>query len=291
MAYAISMNKAVCKVSASTVWMGTNFIRRGRCPVFVRELCCIATSIRNLKSCFPASLPSGRLPVSLLLADTAFGFTLTTTDEDDNSVTLSFPYQREFARTPQADNLRTQLGKLGNTPFEACTPVEANHHSPETGSAIEIRFSDNWFLPASVVAEWRRQIIEKLITARRINYRRELAVWKPTTHLFPLPETSHKPTVSGASLTYLGNVMNTRAASFYADHGIASVAPAYEKQSVPGAVLMFCKHCLRYSMGWCPTYQKGRSPYREPYYLSGTDGKRFRLEFDCKNCQMKVYAE
>lgn len=232
-----------------------------------------------------------KIAVSLLLADTAFGFTLTATDEDDNSVTLSFPYQKELARTPQADNLRTQLGKLGNTPFEACTPVEANHHSLETASAIEIRFSDNWFLPASVVAEWRRQIIEKLITARRINYRRELAVWKPTTHLFPLPETSHKPTVSGASLTYLGNVMNTRAASFYTDHGIASVAPAYEKQPVPGAVLMFCKHCLRYSMGWCPTYQKGRSPYREPYCLSGTDGKRFRLEFDCKNCQMKVYAE
>ena len=85
--------------------------------------------------------------------------------------------------------------------------------------------------------------------------------------------------------------MNTRAASFYTDHGIATVAPAYEKQSVPGAVLMFCKHCLRYSMGWCPTYQKGRSPYREPYCLQGTDGKCFRLEFDCKNCQMKVYAE
>lgn len=232
-----------------------------------------------------------KISVSLLLADTAFGFALTATDEDDNSVTLSFPYQKELARTPQADNLRTQLGKLGNTPFEACSPVGANYHSSETGSAIEIHFSDNWFLPASVVAEWRRQIIEKLITARRINYRQELVVWKPTAHPFPLPENPHKSTASGTSLTYLGNVMNPHAASFYTDHGIASVAPAYEKQAVPGAVLMFCKHCLRYSMGWCPTYQKGRSPYREPYYLSGTDGKRFRLEFDCKNCQMKVYAE
>ena len=232
-----------------------------------------------------------KISVSLLLADTAFGFALTITDEDDNSVTLSFPYQKELARTPQADNLRTQLGKLGNTPFEACSPVGANHHSPETGSAIEIHFSGNWFLPASVVAEWRRQIIEKLITVRRINYRQELAVWKPTVHPFPLPDTSHKSVASRTSLTYLGNVMNTRAASFYTDHGIASVAPAYEKQAVPGAILMFCKHCLRYSMGWCPTFQKGRSPYREPYYLLGTDGKRFRLEFDCKNCQMKVYAE
>jgi len=219
-----------------------------------------------------------KIAVSLLLADTAFGFTLTATDEDDNSVTLSFPYQKELARSPQADNLRTQLAKLGNTPFG-------------THSAIEIRFSGNWFLPASIVAEWRRQIIEKLITVRHINYRQELAVWKTTVHPFPLPETSHKPAASGTSLTYLGNVMNTRAASFYADHNIASVAPAYEKQPVPGAALMFCKHCLRYSMGWCPTYQKGRSPYREPYYLLGTDGKRFRLEFDCRNCQMKVYAE
>ena len=173
--------------------------------------------------------------------------------------------------------------------FEA--GILADNRSPETNSAIEIRFSDNWFLPASVVADWRRQAVDKLVTVRRINYRQEVAVWKPTTHAFPLPGTSSKTTASATSLTYLGNVMNTRAASFYTDHGIATVAPAYEKQSVPGAVLMFCKHCLRYSMGWCPTYQKGRSLYREPYYLQGTDGKRFRLEFDCKNCQMKVYAE
>lgn len=33
-----------------------------------------------------------------------------------------------------------------------------------------------------------------------------------------------------------------------------------------------------------------RSPYKEPYYLVSNDGKRFRLEFDCKNCQMKVKA-
>ena len=57
------------------------------------------------------------------------------------------------------------------------------------------------------------------------------------------------------------------------------------------AVLMFCKHCLRYSMGWCPSWHKVRSPYREPYYLVSSDNRRFRLEFDCKNCQMKVYAE
>lgn len=206
-----------------------------------------------------------KMPVAIRLADSAFGFALTLTDEDDNRVTLSLPRAKEPARTPQEENLKTQLAKLGNTPFEV--------------ERVDIDFTENWFLPASVLADFRRQAIEKLIAARRINYRRELAVLRPTTHAFPQ-----------TTLTYLGNVMNARAASFYAGHGVASIAPAFEQTPVEKAVLMFCKHCLRYSMGWCPVHQRERSPYREPYYLVSTDGKRFRLEFDCRNCQMKVSA-
>ena len=206
-----------------------------------------------------------KIAVCILLAENNFGFSLTMTDEDDNSVTLTLPRDREPARTPQADNLKNQLAKLGNTPFEA--------------ERIDIDFSENWFIPASVLSELRRQLVEQLIIARKVNYRRELAVWKPTTHAFPQQ-----------TLSYLGNVMNTRAASFYQDHGVKEVEPAYEKQPVEAAVLMFCKHCLRYSMGWCPIHQHERSPYKEPYYLVGTDGKKFRLSFDCKNCQMKVSA-
>ena len=206
-----------------------------------------------------------KIAVCILLAENNFGFSLTMTDEDDNSVTLTLPRDREPARTPQADNLKNQLAKLGNTPFEA--------------ERIDIDFSENWFIPASVLSELRRQLVEQLIIARKVNYRRELAVWKPTTHTFPQQ-----------TLSYLGNVMNTRAASFYQDHGVKEVEPAYEKQPVEAAVLMFCKHCLRYSMGGCPIHQRERSPYKEPYYLVGTDGKKFRLSFDCKNCQMKVSA-
>ena len=218
-----------------------------------------------------------KIGVGWELADTSSGFALTVADEDGNRITLSFPYPKELARTPQPENLRTQLGKLGNTPFEVMPLGGTDSPSATTAPAIAINLSQNWFIPASVIADWRRQAIDKLTAARRITYRRELHVWKPTRHSFP-----------ATSLTYLGNVMNTAARSFYQAHGVASVEPAYEKQAVPEAVLMFCKHCLRYSMGWCPTYQKGHSPYREPYYLVGTDGKRFRLTFDCKNCQMKV---
>ena len=218
-----------------------------------------------------------KIGVGWELTDTPSGFALTAADEDGNRITLSFPYPKELARTPQPENLRTQLGKLGNTPFEVMPLGGTDSPSATTAPAIAINLSQNWFIPASVIADWRRQAIDKLIAARRITYRRELHVWKPTRHRLP-----------ATSLTYLGHVMNTAARSFYQAHGVASVEPAYEKQAVPEAVLMFCKHCLRYSMGWCPTHQKGHSPYREPYYLVGTDGKRFRLTFDCKNCQMKV---
>lgn len=207
-----------------------------------------------------------KLAVDLFLSDNEFGFSLTLTDEDNNRVSLTLPREKELARTPQTDNLKTQLAKLGNTPFEA--------------REVTVSFAQNWFLPASVLADFRRQAVDQLLTARKINYRREMAVWKPTQHAFPQ-----------TTLSYLGNVMNTRAASFYHDHGVQRIAMAYEKEPVEEAVLMFCKHCIRYSMGWCPVHHRVRSPYQEPYYLLSNDGKRFRLDFDCKYCQMKVVAE
>ena len=207
-----------------------------------------------------------KIAVILKLAENNRGFTLSLTDEDDHSVSVVLEREKERARTPQEDNLRTQLGKLGNTPFEA--------------SDIVIDWSDNWFIPASMLAELRRKGIEKLLEVRRINYRQEIYKLPRTHHAFPVNE-----------LTYLGNVMNADAVSFYRNHGVQRIAPAYEKAPAEEAVLMFCKHCLRYSMGWCPSWHKVRSPYREPYYLVSSDNRRFRLEFDCKNCQMKVYAE
>lgn len=225
---------------------------------------------RNLDQEFERALArksaERKIGVRLRLEENAFGFSLTADDEDDNRVTLAFGYAKERARTPQVENLRTQLAKLGGTPYELTEPAE-------------IALTEEWFVPSSVVADWRRQVVERLTAARRINYRRELAVWKPTHHAY-----------LATTLTYLGNVMNDEARRFYLDHGVKVVAPAYEKQPADGAVLMFCRHCLRYSMGWCPVHQKGRSPYREPYYLASSDGRRFRLEFDCKNCQMKVLA-
>ena len=205
-----------------------------------------------------------KLGVTIALTENNFGFTLTLTDEDDVNVSIAIAREKELARTPQTENIKNQLGKLGNTPFEV--------------ERIDVDLQDNWFFPSSVLAEMRREAVEKLLQARRMNYRHEIVSMPKTDHTFPQSE-----------LTYLGNVMNKGALSFYQYHGVSKIAPAFDKCPTKDAVLMFCKHCLRFSMGWCPVRHKEKSPFREPYYLVSADGKRFRLEFDCKPCQMKVY--
>lgn len=201
--------------------------------------------------------------------ETRFGFALEVTDEDNNSITLSFSANKEKAQKPQTENIKKQLSKLGNTPFSVAT------------DDITISTNETWFIPSSTLSEWRRQIVDKLLSLRRIRYKQEISVWEQTSHPFV---TDH--------LTYLGNVMNMKATDFYKSHSVKTVDDAFErrKQST-AATIMFCRHCIRYSMGWCPNKQKGQSPYKEPYFLKLTDGRQFRLIFDCKNCQMKVETE
>lgn len=209
-----------------------------------------------------------RIHVAWSIASLSWGFALTITDEDDNRVTMSFPLEKQIARTPQKANLKTLLCKLGNTPFDT-TPEQ-----------VEVGYDEEWFLPASLVAEWRRQVVDELLVARRINYQRHVQRIKSTSHPYITQQ-----------LTYLGNVMNEQAAGFYRQHGVIEQAPAFEQIQPVDVPLMYCRHCLRYSMGWCPKHQTGRSSYREPYYLVSSDGNRFRLQFDCKHCQMLVFKE
>lgn len=207
-----------------------------------------------------------RIRVDLTLSELPDGFLLTAVDEDDCSVALPLRREKEEARKPQEENIRTQLSKLGNTPLVAQT--------------VNVRLSRNYFLPSSVLADARRELVDKLMRARKITYPREVvrpAVVQPTDYY------------QGKELTYLANSYNRKSREQYQALGAVRVDAAFEKSPADGAALMFCRHCIRYMMGWCPTHQKGRSAFREPYYLLSKDGRRFRLQFDCRNCQMKVY--
>lgn len=224
---------------------------------------------RNFDQAFDKLLakPSAERKLSLEIEflDNPFGFTLCMEDETGARIMLTEPFAKELARREQQDNIRTQLSKLGNTPFEA--------------SKVVVGLSENWFVPSSLLADMRRRGVEMLLEARRARYPRETVKRVQPSVSIPFPERQ---------LTYLGNVANGKARSFYQDHGVEQIDPAFELSPRKDVPLMFTKHCLRYSMGWCPTYQKDKSPYKEPYYLLYKD-TRLRLQFDCKHCQMLVF--
>ena len=54
---------------------------------------------------------------------------------------------------------------------------------------------------------------------------------------------------------------------------------------------MQCRYCLRYEMGYCVKHGGRRPQWKEPLALRLADGRRFRLEFNCQQCQMNVYAD
>lgn len=208
-----------------------------------------------------------KLGVQIQFLDNAFGFTLCMEDETGARVMITKSFAKELARSEQRDNICKQLSKLGNTPFEV--------------TKVDVLLEDNWFIPSSLLAEMRREAVEKLVANRNIRYNREIA---KSLHL------QEKPHFPQTQLTYLGNVANQKAQAFYKEHGITNIESAFEINPLKGVPLMFTKHCLRYSMGWCPIYQKKKSPYKEPYYLLYKE-TRLRLHFDCKHCQMQVIQE
>lgn len=211
-----------------------------------------------------------RVPINICLRDISFGFSLTFSDDAGHSATVNFTRDKELARSEQRASIEAQLSKLGGTHFVA--------------KAVTIDFTDNWFIPSSVLADMRRTAVEALM--RTIKVKTENAklnmVGKEVKTDNVACQTIHP------QLTYLANVANHRAADFYRAHGVEKVAHAYELSAQRGATLMFCRHCLRYAMGWCPHHQGKPSPYREPYTLVSADGKRFALAFDCKQCVMTI---
>ncbi|MBO7487326.1 MAG: U32 family peptidase [Bacteroidales bacterium] len=61
-----------------------------------------------------------------------------------------------------------------------------------------------------------------------------------------------------------------------------------QKRKAEDGVLMRSKYCIRYELGLCPK-QSGKPGARESLFLVN-NGRRLKLAFDCKACEMSVLA-
>ena len=210
-----------------------------------------------------------KISVTLRLDATPDGFSLSA-----EGVTATISCQHQQAEKPQRDNIVRQLSKMGGTIYEC--------------SGVELAADFNYFIPSSLLADLRRQLLAAL-----------------NQHHASAPHAS-VPRASGSRASvpkyahpYLYNISNHAAAAFYGVKEPTAFelnTPSYRRgqgEALRGqgeAPLMQCRHCLQYAMGYCVKHGGQRPTYQLPLSLRLADGRRFRLEFDCKHCQMNVYA-
>ena len=204
-----------------------------------------------------------KIPIVMHLSQTPDGYSLAA-----EGVTVTIQCEHQQAEKPQRDNIIRQLSKLGGTIYEC--------------SGVEMPADFNAFIPSSLLADLRRQLVAALTThSSKSSVSRSSRDSRNSSS--PAPAYDHP---------YLYNIANRLSCEFYG----ADAPTAYELRGGDGPIMQ-CRHCLRYALGRCrktlsgQTAEHSTAEWREPLFLRLGDGRRFRLEFDCKHCQMNVYAE
>ena len=212
---------------------------------------------QELERLLSKSSAERKIPMSLALKVVDDGFELSA-----GSVSICMVAEHQQAQKSPRENIIRQLSKLGDTIY--------------TCEGVDIPDDFNYFIPNSILSDMRHQLVEEI--KRKENT--PVAVSRDKTNLSPL--TSH---LSPLKYPYLYNISNHLSQRFYG----ASEITAFELKGGDGPIMQ-CRHCIRYALGYCVKHGGKRPIWREPLSLVLGDGRRFCLEFDCKNCQMNVYA-
>lgn len=205
-----------------------------------------------------------RIPARIMIEEAGNGFRLTFDADDGSHRELSVKAQHQTALKDQTAGIRDVLGKLGDTQY-AC-------------ESITIRFTQPWFIPKSLLAEWRRQLTQDCGGKREC---------QPTNAECTSRPHEYAPVTWGNDFRL--NVSNKLSKRFYEQCGCKPTDLALEVKPQTGQLpLMTCRFCIRHARGWCKKQDKGGDAPRDPLFLVSNDGRRFRLHFDCKRCEMTV---
>ncbi|MEE1082333.1 MAG: U32 family peptidase [Paludibacteraceae bacterium] len=210
-----------------------------------------------------------QIDAQIVMTETPDGFTLEMTDISGDKAQVTFDSKKELAQNPQManDNIVKTLKKTGGTPF--CV------------TDVKIDSQNTYFFAMSTLNEWRRALINALISNK-------LSAWKREPRL-PMEDNLQFP--SNAT-DYRLNVHNAQAKNFIEQCGIANPAWSYEREPKQKAELMRCKYCIRYELGICLKKDTAESTkFKQPLKLVGSDGAEYTLLFDCKKCEMAVIGD
>lgn len=187
--------------------------------------------------------------------------TLALDDERGNHVAHSVACDLQAAAKPQGERQRSELAKLGGTIYRL----------------HDVQVAGDTFIPASLLAQLRRETIELLDRSHRItrpaDKRRaeEKAYRCPTTRLTPAD-----------------NVANHLAEQVYRDHGITDITPALEAGApvTPETPLMHTRYCIRRQLGACFHGKNAAALPRDLYLKTGST--LLKVSCDCHSCEMTL---
>lgn len=191
---------------------------------------------------------------------------LTAVDERCVRVRIPLGVEKDVAK--QEFHPERILGKLGSTIFELRN--------------FENRLEATTFIPASGLSDVKRRMLSALEDANNATY----------PFGYRRSEDRGVPYVS-KKLMSTDNVTNSFSEAFYREHGVEEMRCGVEVEkradvNQPGKEVMHTRYCLRRELGLCKKrVSRVKGENEEPWYI--TSGKhRFRLQFDCANCEMKV---
>ena len=201
------------------------------------------------------------IPATAVAEVSAEGFAMTYTDCEGVTASAARTVPLDRAKNPgaNASALRVQAMKSGDTIFAV--------------RDAEVRGAE-WFVPASLAAEVRREALSALDEARRN---------RPLEHRI-LPENPAARYPS-ERLTAEENVTNRLAEAFYRDHGVREIERGLDlAPTTAGHRVMRSAYCIRREIGEC---LRERPRLRGDLYLEH-GAHRYRLEFDCAACEMSL---
>lgn len=197
---------------------------------------------------------------------------------DDNGISASDERGNSVRINLNVDKFKAEkrmepgkiLGKLGNTIYRLRKLT--NNLNPDI------------FIQASQLNALKRELIQSLDEANNATY--------PYSY-----RRNEDLTVKyiKENLSAEDNVANSLSAEFYKAHGSTTNEYAIEvtgKKKGPLTV-MNTRYCLRRELGICKKNPESHSPLKnakEPFYIESGKNK-FRLQFDCNNCEMRVIKE
>ncbi|MCM1150689.1 MAG: U32 family peptidase [Alistipes sp.] len=219
---------------------------------------------RRFNKLLSASRIRRSIPTAAQVAVSASGVRLSYTDCEGVPASAERIAALDTAKNPAANEaaIRTQAAKSGDTIFSV--------------DSVSVSGA-GYFVPASLLSELRREALERLLQAR---------LARPLPHrILPENPAARYP---ADTLTAEENVTNRLAEAFYRDHGVRHIAPPLElSSSFAGACVLRSAYCIRREIGECLL---GQPRLRGDLYLEH-GAHRYRLEFDCAHCEMKMIAE